>query len=451
MQNLFFILCAVFVLMFIYNTYCFWRRISFLKKSLTSEKNGFLLRSGKRRCFVLIPVYLEQNKIIDTIAYFRKISVGLPVEIVVVTTNKEVLFPTTRDVVLRYLNSIEGAHTRCVHYPEKGGYMAHQLNYAFEQLLKDGSATLNDFFVVYNADSHPHPQTLNWFFSIESVPDVVQQVAILYKNFNEMPLSLDGYVSRSFATLQTRWSLTHELPRMISNASGGLFSRFKNANCIGHGLFIKGTILKENNLFSEDTMTEDLFLGFLLRANGIVITSHPFMELAESPVGLLSNIKQRIVWSWGSIMYPHYFLFFVSKMKRISFFKIIRAFTLMLQGVFAWLRWIFSGVCTIFVALYPFFASDNHNYIVVYSAAILFLYGFVQYFVTLVYFPFLNLVSSGIEKKRLPIIQMITISMFSYVAIILHSIAGIIGSLQYLYYLITGVMPRKYKTGENVI
>jgi hypothetical protein len=373
----------------------------------------------------------------------------MSVNIVVVTTAKEERIPTTQDIVLEHLGHVKDERVRCIHYPKKHGYMAHQLNYAFEKLIEDHVATLDDYFVLYNADSHPHPQTFCWFFSIESAPDVVQQVAILFKNFNNMPHSFAGYVSKSFATLQTRWSLTHELPRMIANMSGGVLSKFKNANCIGHGLFIRGTILKENDLFSEDTMTEDLFLGFLLRTRRIAITPHPFMELAESPLGIISNIKQRIVWSWGSIMYPHYFLFFISKTKHASLGVIVTACILMLQGVCAWMRWLLSGLCVLLVAFYPLFSDSVTVYI--FALVALASYGFLQYVVTLAYFPFLHLVSSGVRERHLSSMEMIAVSMFSYIAIVFHSVAGIIGLFQYMRYLATGMLPRKYKTGEDAL
>src|SRR3990167_436666 len=43
---------------------------------------------------------------------------------------------------------------------------------------------------------------------------------------------------------------------------------FANAHCVGHGLIIKAGLLKSLGGFSENCVTEDLFLGFLIRSSG---------------------------------------------------------------------------------------------------------------------------------------------------------------------------------------
>jgi cellulose synthase/poly-beta-1,6-N-acetylglucosamine synthase-like glycosyltransferase len=162
--------------------------------------------------------------------------------------------------------------------------MAHQLNFAIKQLPE------KCFISIYNADSRPHPKTIKVFWQQlqkHRLAKIFQQSAAFIKNYPDLVKRslIRRLFLQSLATLQTRWTFTHELPRILrqSQSTSDLIRKYSNAHVVGHGLFIKSECLKDVGGFPENSITEDLFLGFLLRASGQTIYPLPLLELGDSP------------------------------------------------------------------------------------------------------------------------------------------------------------------------
>ena len=68
---------------------------------------------------------------------------------------------------------------------------------------------------------------------------------------------------------------------------------------IGHGLYIRRSVLQSVGFFPENSINEDAFLGFLLNEARIKIIPFKELEHAEFVDRIDSYIKQQNVWFNG--------------------------------------------------------------------------------------------------------------------------------------------------------
>jgi len=204
------------------------------------------------------------------------------------------------------------------HYPQPDGDMVRQLNYAIrgetKRALAEGTNLDQIFFVIYNADSRPHPATLRAAATLiaenAQAPGgpvrLIQQSAVFTSNLTNLPPGLAGAVLEGAAWLQSRWTTSREIPRLRRQAryarchSGTLMPL---AHCVGHGLMIRADLLAELGGLPESTGNEDLALGYLACAAGVPIDPLPLLEEADTPVTLGSWLSQARQWF---VSYPQY-------------------------------------------------------------------------------------------------------------------------------------------------
>jgi len=244
--------------------------IILLKNSLIWFKNNFRkvgnnIEGELPSIFVIIPALREQKRIIQTIKYFLVSFGDYPINIIIATTNREFEKSfeglSTQKLVENYIkqNRLE-SRVSVLNFPERYGKKAHQLNYVLDT-LKDKK----EFIAVYDADSRPHKSTLDAFYrqvSLHPEAEVFQQSALFFNNFN----TLGNSFLKASAVLQSRWTLAHEMARLLrQSGKDNIFSKMANAHCVGHGLIIKFKTLNKIGGFPEETMNEDLALGYLLR------------------------------------------------------------------------------------------------------------------------------------------------------------------------------------------
>ena len=212
-----------------------------------------------------------------------------------------------------------GTAVRHWHYPGTGGAMAHQVNYAIraESTLAGHAGVPPDrlFFVLYNADSRPHPATLRAAAGLIRRLDhdpggparIVQQSALFTANLAGLPGGAAGSLLAGAGWLQSRWTLSREIPRLRRQSAqarrGGGCRLPHLAHCVGHGLMIRADTFAEFGGLPEATLNEDLAFGYLACAAGIPIDPLPLLEDAETPRTLRSWICQGRQW-FGS--YPDY-------------------------------------------------------------------------------------------------------------------------------------------------
>jgi hypothetical protein len=206
------------------------------------------------------------------------------------------------------------------HYPEPDGGMVQQLNYAIRsetaRALGEGTGMDGLFFVIYNADSRPHPGTLRAAAALiaahADAPGrpvrLIQQSAVFTANLGDLPPGLGGAVLEGAGWLQSRWTMSREIPRLRRQAGyarrhrGGTLMPL--AHCVGHGLMIRADLLAELGGLPESTGNEDLALGYLACAAGVPIDPLPLLEEADTPVTLGSWLSQARQWFVSYRQYP---------------------------------------------------------------------------------------------------------------------------------------------------
>lgn len=422
--------------------------ISWIKKNQFNKNKPEL--ANKPKLTVLIPVLREQKRIIQTLNHFVRHFVSKGASIVIITTEREhdTLFDgsSTQDTVEEFIKrkKLEKKIT-CLHYPDKKGFMAHQLNYALNKIVDDDS-----FIAIYNADSQPHPKTVELFYDqLIKYPSakIFQQSSAFIKNFDKFKVSnpLINIFLQASAILQTRWTFAHEYARLLrqSISKFKFFKKFANAHVVGHGLIIELKTIKEVGGFPTENITEDLFLGYLLKSKGYSIYPLPLLELAESPTTIKSIWKQKYVWFWGPMEYWSYFRYVLNNVKTLKITNMKALFIFALQGLVSALAWLSSAPIVLICLISPI--STSNLVIILFCYVSIFIYGPLQYFIIYNNFPlFFEL---GGEKYTKPnLLSKIGISLFSIPAILFHSIPPYFSIAAEVRHQITGKSIYKPKT-----
>jgi len=263
------------------------------------------------------------------------------------------------------------------------------------------------------------------------------------KNFDGFGNSLNGMLLKTFAILQTRFSLVHELPRLRRTISKNILIReYANAHCIGHGLFIPNKKLNELGNFSEDTMTEDLFLGFLIRATGNSIVPIPYFENIDSPTSLLRNLRQKYIWYWGPMYYPYYYKHFRKKFSDGKDF--LRSMLLMVQGMLSAFAWTLSG--PLFIIALILILLNFHLGVTKILFVLIIIYSLFQYFLILKKYSDITIFTTGILGKKRTVIEYILIPILSIVVIPLNSLPTYLSICMEIYSKIFKILLKKPKT-----
>ena len=275
-----------------------------------SSKRG-LPKKSNTPIFVLIPVLDEVARITQTTKYFSETFKHLSgLRLIIITTEKEVNIvknPNTIDVVRELSEKYPILH---VHYPKLDGKMAHQLNFAMKQLLKNPFAE-NALFAVYNADSKPHPKTFDWVLSQQSKKStqVFQQYGDYRKNVMAFS-GFSGFILTAASAWQTRWSIGFE---MFNALKQKLFRNKLRAQkgrvlyplnyCIGHGLFFTKNIFVKLHGFNEYAHNEDAIFGLELSYLAEPIAPIPYFDLSDTPSTVGSLFIQKSNWFFGPLQY----------------------------------------------------------------------------------------------------------------------------------------------------
>lgn len=204
------------------------------------------------------------------------------------------------------------------HYPRPDGGLVQQLNYAIRaetgRAREAGDSLERLFLVIYNADSRPHPGTLRAAAALiagrQNAPGgparLIQQSAVFTANIDSLGGGLPGTVLAGAGWLQSRWTLSREIPRLRRQAAAARAGRrlLPLAHCVGHGLMIRADLYEELGGLPESTVNEDLALGYLACAAGIPIDPLPLLEEADTPVTVGSWLGQARQWFASYPQYP---------------------------------------------------------------------------------------------------------------------------------------------------
>ncbi len=376
-------------------------------------------------------------------------------------------YPTTiklaRELIPRFNSKMGWECFYHLHYPQTFGVMSHQLNFVAKKLTKILKRKIKAdrvYFGVYNADSAPSLKTLialgtdalSYYQKNKRYPEVYQQIAAYVKNFASYSETPKGYLLQASSIVQTRWALGSEIPMLRKHSNfwekrdkklSLLEKLFKepSAYCVGHGLFIRYDILQNIGYFPDETMNEDLALGFYLCLKKIPIRPIATLENVENPETIVSLIKQKAMWFWGMIDYFDYRQVAEKKIKSID---PIRTNALVMRGLIRdTLAWLFCSPLLIYAILFPLILHSWKLGIIVFI--FLGIYTILPSLLIIKYLPRLFEFSSGKLSSVRPR-SAILISFFTPLYLLISSIGPWITFYQKVIWKITGEKPEKNKT-----
>lgn len=346
----------------------------------------------------------------------------------------------TRDIIKKLIEENNHVNVHIWDYPHQTGAMAHQLNYICQKIIKTNDPS-KTFVLIYNADSQVSDDlilSIEKFHSLYHNANVVQQSSLFFTNFNFFQKTFTGKMLKSIALLQSRWTLTHELPRIISQSKTLCGNLTEGSHVVGHGLCIRLDCLKKVGMFPTSYINEDMPLGYLLRLNGERIFPFPILENSESPNTIKSMFTQYRTWFYGVMYYPLY-MYQALKNKAYSRLKII------LWGIKYTIRaiiWLLSSFVWLFLLMYPFF---SHRYdLLLIAVSIFVIYAPLSFFIlkTLV-----NRHLDTVFNRRYKRIEVdMQTYLLSFVAYLTHSLGPVFALYDYFKKLISGNQIVKNKT-----
>lgn len=307
--------------------------------------------------FLLIPAVSEQNVIKDTLSYFLKSYHG-NFKILLTLDQKELPDQngiTTKAAVLDFIKTGADPKNIIEIIEYRGPYRgrAYQLNEALfyiKNIATKNNISIQKIWVgVYNADSTPHPQTLDYLlWKLTRCPDikVFQQLLDYRSNANELrdnPLML----ANSFC--QTARNLIFEVSFVMHAKTS------YPPYCMGNGEFIRFDTLMTIGGFSTRGPCDGIQLGVCLTLAGYSIEILPFAELCQSPPSLRLMIQQHCMWFGGIIaVFKH----LVAKKQYGWYLTLKRIFNYLMMA----LIWLLSPFVFIFLILYCLFYIVSGNF-----------------------------------------------------------------------------------------
>lgn len=455
-QTLFFFLITITLIRAsIANVSMLWV-ISWLKTSLlTIDKNT------EKHFIIVIPVLREQKVIRETVNHF--LNADYPKDkltLLVVTTEREFVqssqnetrSETTMVVVDRLKSEVNEKYgqeiIQSIHYSDAQGKMVDQLNYAFDYILEFFSFDRKNLFVaIYNADSKPNKQTFSAIskFSNQSNGRVFQQSALFFDNWHQIENSR-GFFERKYlqanAVLQSRWTLAHEIPRFFRQSY--FLKRWKRrmflSHCVGHGLFLRGDLIKEIRKMPTGTVTEDLFFGYVLSLLSEPIQSVPVMEMAETPSAFSEALKQKYVWFFGPLDHFHYDRYFSLHYPSSANGLLRKWFAI--QGIAPAFIWMLQGWVFLYLFLYPVISEQYH--FLWFSLAVFLFYGPLSYGIVLANYSFLARACS--KQDKIGYVEQFWCLLFILPTVVIHSMPPLISVCAKIKQYLTGREPYKPKT-----
>ena len=298
------------------------------KKYLIKHSKIELKINKKEKVNIIIPIYREVKNIERSVNYFKNFSEFC--DVYYVTTSKE-KDGATYEEVKKQMEKQQTQNIFLDNCPNTEGTMANQLNYLAKKMPN------NSIIAIYNIDSFPEIKTFQYIINNIKENEVYQQVSF-FNNDNRR-------IMRSAQNWQNRWSIIYEMGKYLSNKGNSFIYT------IGHGLFLRKSILDKCGYWSEEEINEDNEFGYRLLCNNIRIKPIPFLEKADFANNLLIYVKQQSTWVNG----PLYAFSYFKKGKR----KDIKTLWLTLLNFKAYISWTFFPIFFLVFTIISIF----YNYI----------------------------------------------------------------------------------------
>ena len=429
---------------------------SYLRLFQQFKKQNKINQSASQKLYILIPALCEQMIIEETILSFCKIkNPKIDIEIAIITsvrekTNKlDGVHPTTDEVVAKSMDSGKlREYSESIHVfqdPARHGNMATQLNYAIKKIKY--LAKPDDFYMVFNADSIISKRTIEKFSQlIGQYPGkefAFQQPCAFVRDMGPAA----NQFTNALSLYQSWYCLGHE-SRLVRNYDdkSKKYWNGKEHNklgvIVGHGSGMTFNINTSNNGYPTDLLTEDLTFGFILSADNIPILSLQALEVADVPNRYIMFIKQKSVWFWNFLGYPSCY-----KKTRAQGFSRYRPILLLIQGIGAGAYWFFD---TFFIITPLLLGITLGSYQIVLLSLISFLFFYItpQYFLLQKLPTILAEQGFPIHAQNVRNTSFIKLLPSLCLIILTNSVGAWIATIRGVKYLLTGKLPKKYKTGD---
>lgn len=262
----------------------------------------------------------------------------------------------TKEVIEESIKTLKREQISVIHYPNTQGNKTNQLNYAIKELEK-GKDGHNEFLLFYDADSHVHQDTiinLQKYLAFYPQANVIQQSALFLSNFEALSGSYQKSFLQAIALLQSRWTMAHEVPRILNQFETKIGNYLEGSHLVAHGLFIRLSVLQNVGYFPDSFITEDLPLGYLVRLSGEKIYPFPILENTQSPTTIRGMFNMYENWFLGVIGYIKCSLKSILKRDVPKLRAAIWGSTYFIRSTF----WLFLSVIWIYLLVYPLL-SDN--------------------------------------------------------------------------------------------
>jgi hypothetical protein len=331
-----------------------------------NSKNS-LEHSNEVFIFLIIPALSEQNVIKETLSFFLKSYHG-DFKIILSLDQKELPDQhgiTTKTAILDFIKT--GADPKhvieIVEYTGPHRSRAHQLNEGLKHInniaIQNKIPAEKIWIGVYNADSQPHPQTLNYLlWKLTECPDIkVFQQLIDYQSNVSALSNYPLMMANSFC--QTARNLIFEVTFLMNNKAV-LQSGKKTSYppyCMGNGEFIRLDTLTTVGGFSTRGPCDGIQLGICLTLREFIVEILPFPDFCQSPPSLRLFIQQHCMWFGGVIaVFKH-----ILGGKQDGWYLTSKR---VLHYIALALVWLLSPVPFIFIILYSIFYIFLGNYYV---------------------------------------------------------------------------------------
>ncbi|PIR38938.1 MAG: hypothetical protein COV34_00090 [Candidatus Zambryskibacteria bacterium CG10_big_fil_rev_8_21_14_0_10_42_12] len=436
---------------FLYESVSWIFRLFFTYSWIKKERKNYrALPSDKQKIYILIPVLAEADILEDTVRYFNThFTTGRSdTFLVIITTEKEDLVTQSKQNTISIARNITQQDSKIIHihFPEKEGKMAHQLNYAIGELTNKSNVIRDgDLIAVYNADSRPEKETLDWVrkeFREKNI-QAFQQYGCYTGNILRLQNLSWKSILVSASIWQTRWAIGFELFNALKQlrfVKKNLVIKFNYPfnYCIGHGLFITPKLFQKVGGFSESTHNEDAILGLQLSNMQELLMPVPYFDISESPDSVTMLYKQKSNWYFGPLQ-AYTYAVDILKNSDHNFFGKVRLFLLSSKLFSHAVFWIVGPSAAFMVCILALIKHDFSLLLIGFLSIIAFSIPSVISYVFII--------RLGVTRSSIKMTKMVGMSTLGFFAFyLLHGASAYRGLVKYIKQVTSGKATIKEKT-----
>ncbi len=276
--------------------------LSIILEKIYLQKLSKVKTPKYRDIFVLLPALKEQKIVDSTINWFHKFKYKGNIKFIIITSEKEeneykvnnIKEKTTNKVVERYLMKLDDKRFIHYHYPMINGNKSSQMNYAVDKIIKEFKIDKNNTYIsVFDFDSKPELNTfdnLNIVANYKNNPDVINQVPLCFKNYEEFSKSFKKILLLLYTMHHTIRSCAIEKMKLLVCS----LTNFKIPQyCMGACMHIKLSTLLENEKFP--IFVDDLTLGYRLSIKNATFSYLPSYNYTLIPNTVYSYMNSAVL------------------------------------------------------------------------------------------------------------------------------------------------------------